>query len=97
MIRHEQGLLKKHLHEEVASGLISEAQYKTAVSFFQFGARMAALSGGVYKSTANFYQYLGELAHKKEQLVKFGDERGNTAIIEKLRGSIASLAPQAKV
>ncbi|HAX71637.1 MAG TPA: PrsW family intramembrane metalloprotease [Anaerolineae bacterium] len=97
MIRHEQGLLKKHLREEVASGLISEAQYKTAVSFFQFGARMAALSGGVYKSTANFYQYLGELAHKKEQLVKFGDERGNTAIIEKLRGSIASLAPQAKV
>jgi RsiW-degrading membrane proteinase PrsW (M82 family) len=97
MIRHEQGLLKKHLHEEVDSGLISEAQYKTAVSFFQFGARMAALSGGVYKSTANFYQYLGELAHKKEQLVKFGDERGNTAIIEKLRGSIASLAPQAKV
>lgn len=97
MIRHEQGLLKKHLREEVASGLISEAQYKTAVSFFQFGARMAALSGGVYKSTANFYQYLGELAHKKEQLVKFGDERGNIAIIEKLRGSIASLAPQAKV
>lgn len=97
MIRHEQGLLKKHLREEVASGLISEAQYKTAVSFFQFGARMAALSGGVYKSTANFYQYLGELAHKKEQLVKFGNERGNTAIIEKLRGSIASLAPQAKV
>lgn len=97
MIRHEQGLLKKHLREEVASGLISEAQYKTAVSFFQFGARMAALSGGVYKSTANFYQYLGELAHKKEQLVKFGDERGNTAIIEKLRGNIASLAPQAKV
>lgn len=97
MIRHEQGLLKKHLREEVASGLISEAQYKTAVSFFQFGARMAALSGGVYKSTANFYQYLGELAHKKEQLAKFGDERGNTAIIEQLRGSIASLAPQAKV
>ncbi|GAB4568765.1 MAG: PrsW family intramembrane metalloprotease [Anaerolineales bacterium] len=96
MIRHEQGLLKKHLREEVASGLINDAQYKTAVSFFQFGARMAALSGGVYKATSHFYQYLGELAHKKEQLEKFGDERGNTAVINKLRANIASLAPQAK-
>jgi len=97
MIRHEQGLLKKHLREEVASGLISEAQYRTAVSFFQFGARMAAMSSGAYRATDHFYQYLGELAHKKEQLAKFGDERGNTVIIEKLRGNIASLAPQAKV
>jgi hypothetical protein len=96
MIRHEQGLLKKHLREEVSNGLISEAQYKTAVSFFQFSARMAALSGGAYRATDHFYQYLGELAHKKEQLTKFGDERGNAAIIEKLRGNITSLAPQAK-
>ncbi|HMZ07603.1 MAG TPA: PrsW family intramembrane metalloprotease, partial [Anaerolineales bacterium] len=36
MIRREQGLLKKHLVEEVNNGLISSAQYKTAVSFFQF-------------------------------------------------------------
>lgn len=97
MIRHEQGLLKKHLVEEVNNGLISQAQYKTAVSFFQFNARMAAMSGGVYRATDHFYQYLGELAHKKEQFAKLGDERGNAAIIEKLRGSIASLAPQAKV
>lgn len=96
LIRHEQGLLKKHLREEVNSGLISEAQFKTAVSFFQFGARMAALSGGAYKATSHFYQYLGELAHKKEQLEKFGDEKGNAAIIQKHRQSIAALAPQAK-
>lgn len=96
MIRNEQGLLKKHLREEVSSGLINEAQYKTAVSFFQFSARMAAMSGGAYRATAHFYQYLGELAHKKEQLAKFGDERGNAAIIEKLRGNITSLAPLAK-
>ena len=57
---------------------------------------MAALSGGAYRATDHFYQYLGELAHKKEQLTKFGDERGNAAIIEKLRGNITSLAPQAK-
>lgn len=97
MIRHEQGLLKKHLIEEVNNGLISQAQYKTAISFFQFNARLAAMSGGAYRATNHFYQYLGELAHKKEQLAKMGDERGNLAIIEKLRGNIASLAPQAKV
>jgi len=96
MIRHEKGLLKKHLQEEVNNGLINESHYKTAVSFFQFGARMSALSGGAYRATSHFYQYLGELAHKKEQYAKFGDERGNAAIIEKLRANIASLAPQAK-
>ncbi|MBI3163382.1 MAG: PrsW family intramembrane metalloprotease [Anaerolineales bacterium] len=96
LIRHEQGLLKKHLREEVASGLISEAQFKTAVSFFQFGARMAALSGGAYKATDHFYQYLGELAHKKEQFEKFGDEKGNAAIIQQHRESIRGLAAQAK-
>lgn len=96
LITREQGLLKKHLPEEVNNGLISQAQFKTAISFFQFNARMSALSGGVYRATADFYQYLGELAHKKEQLAKFGDERGNTAIIEKLRGNIAALAPKAK-
>lgn len=96
LIRYEQGLLKKHLREEVNAGLFSEAQFKTAVSFFQFGARMAALSGGAYKATSHFYQYLGELAHKKEQLEKFGDEKGNAAIVEKLRTNIAQLAPQAK-
>lgn len=96
MVYKEQGLLKKHLREEVTSGLITENQYKTAVSFFQFGARMAALSGGVYGATSRFYQVCGELAHKKEQLVKFGDERGNIAIIDKLRTELTSLAPKAK-
>ncbi len=96
LIFREQKLLKVHLTEEVQNGLITEAQYKTAISFFQFGARMAAISGGAYRATNHFYQYLGELAHKKEQLAKFGEERGNSATIEKLRANIASLAPQAK-
>jgi len=96
LISREQKLLKVHLTEEVQNGLISDAQYKTAVSYFQFSARMAAMSSGTYRATNHFYQYLGELAHKKEQLAKFGDERGNTAIIEKLRANITSLAPQAK-
>jgi hypothetical protein len=57
---------------------------------------MNALSSGSYRATARFYQVCGELAHKKEQLTKLGDESGNLAIIEKLRGELTQLAPQAK-
>jgi protease PrsW len=96
MVRHEQGLLKRHLREEVANGLLTENQYRTAVSFFQFSARLAALSDGVYRATSRFYQVCGELAHKKEQLIKFGDERGNTAIVTNLRNELTLLAPKAK-
>jgi RsiW-degrading membrane proteinase PrsW (M82 family) len=96
MIRHEQGLLKKHLREEAANGLLSQKQYITAYSFFQFGARMAALSSGTLGATSRFYQVCGELAHKKEQLQKFGDESGNTRIIQSLRAEMQRLAPQAK-
>ncbi|MCC7117663.1 MAG: PrsW family intramembrane metalloprotease [Anaerolineales bacterium] len=96
LVRKEQGLLKAHLQEEVANGLLSQAQYQTAVSFFQFGARFAALGAGAYRATDRFYQVCGELAHKKEQLAKFGDERGNAAIIQTLRQEMATLAPKAK-
>jgi RsiW-degrading membrane proteinase PrsW (M82 family) len=96
MIWRERGLLKKHLWEEVANGLISQKQYNTALSFFQFGARFAALSSGAFGATARFYQVCGELAHKKEQLQKFGDEKGNTRIIQNLRAEMQRLAPQAK-
>jgi hypothetical protein len=96
MIRREQGLLKKQLREEVGKGLLSPAQYSTALSFFQFSARIAALSSGTLMSTARFYQVCGELAHKKEQLEKFGDEKGNMRIIQNLRAEMQRLAPQAK-
>jgi protease PrsW len=88
--------LAKHLREEVANGLLTDNQYRTAVSFFQFGARLSALGEGVYRATSRFYQVCGELAHKKEQLLKFGDERGNTAIITNLRNELTLLAPKAK-
>lgn len=96
MIMHERNILKRHLYEEANNGLISPAQYRTAISFAQSGARMNALSSGSYRSTARFYQVCGELAHKKEQLTKLGNEKGNLAIIEKLRGELTQLAPVAK-
>jgi RsiW-degrading membrane proteinase PrsW (M82 family) len=97
MIVHERNILKRQLVEEVNSGSISRGQYNTAISFFQTNAHLAALTSGTFRSTSRFYQVLGELAHKKEQLQKLGDERGNTQIIEKLRAEMAQLAPAAKM
>jgi RsiW-degrading membrane proteinase PrsW (M82 family) len=96
MIAHERNILKRQLAEEVNSGAISPGQYNTAISFFQTGAHLSALSSGNFRSTSRFYQVLGELAHKKEQLQKHGDESGNTQIIERLRGEMVLLAPAAK-
>ena len=96
MIVHERNILKRSLAGELQNGLISPAQYRTAISFAQTGARMNALTSGSYRATSRFYQVCGELAHKKEQLAKLGDESGNLAIIEKLRGELTQLAPLAK-
>jgi len=96
MIVNERNILKKNLREEVTIGMITPRQYNTAISFFQTNAHLAALTSGSFRSTSRFYQVLGELAHKKEQLTKLGDEGGNTKIIEQLRTELMNLAPQAK-
>jgi hypothetical protein len=84
------------LVEEVNSGAITRGQYDTAISFFQTSVHFSALTSGTFRSTSRFYQVLGELAHKKEQLQKLGDEGRNTQIIQQLRIEMAQLAPQAK-
>ena len=96
MIVHERNILKRQLVEEVNSGAISRGQYNAAISFFQTGVHLAALTSGTFRSTARFYQVLGELAHKKEQLAKVGEEGGNTQIIAKLRAEMTRLAPVAR-
>ena len=97
MIVHERNILKRQLAEEVNNGAISAGHYNTAISFFQTNAHLSALTSGTFRSTSRFYQVLGELAHKKEQLQKHGDEGGNTQIIANLRAEMAQLAPAAKV
>lgn len=90
-IIHERNVVKKQLLGEVSSGLISQAQYQKVLS--PITLTTAGLSG---RATSKFYHLLGELAHKKDQLERHGDESGNSAIIEKLRAELANLAPQAK-
>jgi len=96
MIVYERNILKRNLRDEVANGRISQKQYNTATSFFQANAHFSALTTGTFLPTSRFYQVCGELAHKKEQLAKMGDESGNTKIIEKLRAELMQLAPRAR-
>jgi RsiW-degrading membrane proteinase PrsW (M82 family) len=96
VIVNERNILKRHLREEVEKGYMSPKQYTSAISFFQIGAYLAALTSGSFFKTARFYQVCGELAHKKEQLVKVGEEKGNTRIIEQLRSELVALAPVAR-
>lgn len=90
MIVNERNIVKKQLAEEVFAGLISQAQYQKALSPWNM-----TISGFSGRSTARFYQVCGELSHKKQQLMKLGDESGNSAIIASLRTELAALAPRA--
>lgn len=93
----ERRMLQRQLEEEVQAGLCSTAQYATACSSWkQTVARLAALLRGRYRATARFYQTCGDLAHKKEQLSRLGEEGGNSAVIQRLRRDLAALAPSAQ-
>jgi protease PrsW len=96
IISRERNILKRQLVEEVNNGLLSPRQYNSAISFFQTNVHLTALTSGTFRATSRFYQVCGELAHKKEQLSKLGDEGGNMQIIERLRTELVQLAPLAK-
>jgi RsiW-degrading membrane proteinase PrsW (M82 family) len=92
MIGRERAIMKKQLEEEVTSGVISEAQYRKAISPFTMST--AFLTGG--PTALRFYQLCGELAHKKEQLQTLGDENGNTVIVQSLHSQLMALAPHVR-
>lgn len=95
-VAQERKLLKKYLKEEYALELITAPQYHTATSAWkQTGARLRALSEGRFKATKRFYEVCGELAHKKEQLEKLGNERNNSEMIKKYRDELAVLKEEA--
>ncbi|MEP6895655.1 MAG: PrsW family intramembrane metalloprotease [Chloroflexota bacterium] len=96
LITRERNILRTQLVDEINNGLISSKQYNSAITFFQTNVHLAALTSGSFRTTSRFYQVCGELAHKKEQYAKLGDEGGNTKIIEGLRAELVQLAPLAK-
>jgi RsiW-degrading membrane proteinase PrsW (M82 family) len=90
MIARERGLLERQLRDEVASGVLSARQYARALSPWTMS--FAWITGG--PAAARFFRLCGELAHKKEQLSRLGDEQGNTALISSLRGELIRLSPR---
>lgn len=88
MIGRERGLLERQLKAEVATGVISAAQYLKVLSPLTLST--ARLSGG--SQAVRFYQACGELAHKKEQLAKLGEEDGNSEQVASLRRELEELS-----
>ena len=92
----EQKNIFLHMREEVQNGTISPAQYRTACSAWaQSFAWVSSILSGKFLATSRFYQIVGELAHKKEQLRKHGEEDGNSALVQKYRRELSTLSPRA--
>jgi RsiW-degrading membrane proteinase PrsW (M82 family) len=92
----ERRLLQRQLAEEVTHGVLDSRQYRQASSFApHLGARLRALASGRFLATRRFYRLCGELAHKKQQLARFGDEDGAARTVEELREEMRRLAPLA--
>jgi RsiW-degrading membrane proteinase PrsW (M82 family) len=93
MLANRENLLQKqYLLEEIDLGNITSLQYFTAQSM---RSRLAVLFKGHIVSTMKFYQLCAELAHKKSQLDRFGDENGNGKIITNLRNEMRQLSQDA--
>jgi RsiW-degrading membrane proteinase PrsW (M82 family) len=77
--RAEGRLVARELVEEVDAGMLSARQLHVASSSLR---RMFAvgksLRRGRFRATTGFYQACAELAHKKNQLRKVGEERGTS-------------------
>ena len=96
LIWREGRIMREHLREEVALGTLSSAQFIAACSLTgQFLARWGALAGGRFQKTGQFYDRCGELAFKKYQLARVGDEPGTQEAIGRLREQMAALGPAA--
>jgi len=92
MITRERALMQRQLKEEVGGGVLSASQYARALSPLTMS--LAFVTGG--PAAARFYRLCGELAHKKEQMSRFGDENGNAALIDSLRGELAALGSRVR-
>jgi RsiW-degrading membrane proteinase PrsW (M82 family) len=88
--------LRLYLRGEVETGVITTEQYRTACSaWMQSKARLRALLAGRYGDTSRFYQLCGELAHKKHQRARLGEEDGNSRRIVQLRAELGQLGQRA--
>jgi RsiW-degrading membrane proteinase PrsW (M82 family) len=91
-VNKEKQVLKKYLVEEVRLGIISASHFQTATSAWsQSLARISSLFTGRFLKTNRYYQACGDLAHKKNQFAKLGNEAGNQAVINELHSELVQL------
>jgi RsiW-degrading membrane proteinase PrsW (M82 family) len=96
MINREKRWMIEYLREEVELGTLSHNQYRCAANLLQrVSALLSVHSRDQARRTRRFYQLLAELAHKKRQYARMGDEGGNARIIAALRAEITTLATDA--
>lgn len=91
----EKKWITQELKEEVASGVLSEADYGLTVSYRRrFVARWEALMGQSWqrwRQLGRFFHLTTELAFKKYQLHTAGDGEDTSATIAQLRSQIVAL------
>lgn len=94
VIHHEKILIQSELIEEVQLGIISLDQYhKSSSNIARFKTLLNHVGKPSFRTFAQFYQLCAELAHKKHQFRRMGDEEGNLTIINQLRNELAKLSP----
>jgi hypothetical protein len=91
----EQQWIVKQLREEVSTGIITPAQYRTACSaWLQTYSRMNALFSGEYRLINRFYSLTAELAYKKQQSALPGEQQSDPSEIEGIRTELGRMSPQ---
>ncbi|MFN7035784.1 MAG: PrsW family intramembrane metalloprotease [Bellilinea sp.] len=93
VIYHEKKLIQSELREEVQLGIITLEQYLKSFSIIaRLKALVKHLGKPSFRTISHFYQLCAELAHKKHQFQRMGDEGGNLKIIAQLRSELAELS-----
>jgi RsiW-degrading membrane proteinase PrsW (M82 family) len=91
----EQKWILTQLPDEVANGVITPDQFKTASSATsQTLARMKALFAGKYHLIDRFYSLTAKLAYKKYQAFALGEVNQNQAEIDRLREELLRISAQ---
>lgn len=89
LINREKKLLVLYLQEEIQYNIITKNQYKIILSHsLRNMLRLRLFSSniqGAYRALNILNQQAGELAHKKNQYLKFGDESNNLETIQSIR------------
>jgi protease PrsW len=95
LIGRERQWLVAELQPEVASGLLTQQEFDVLISSLRrVRTRFAALTNRgwmAYRHLGRFYQLATDLAFKKHELHSFGEERGNSAEIVRLRDQLQKL------